>query len=363
MLLGPAHSMFCEPLITLLAAGRPSSLSPHRELGMASFLRLTPVPHLHASWQPRRRPSRGVRDIRCDGRSPSDGGSKSENAVLRLAWYGSELLGVAASVFRPSPSAAPSEELRADGLGFATGRAEVAGAIKEDFARSYFVTGSRTFHSQDFRLRSFFPSLADEKGRILNEYDNHESKWVLAIVRNKMLRQDRIGNLTLEAYEDDCEFADPAGSFRGLRRFKRNCTNFGSLLEKSSMKLTKWEDFELLAIQNTISMLNQGEFAGNEFILWWKHLETKQDANAYVQYMDMLLKRALVMASTRSKIDTEPSSQSVKRQHGGPPSMKIQEDEDSQLELLMDSYLPQMFQMLPSSLVGLVHLFFLTKSP
>ncbi|CAL9044647.1 unnamed protein product [Musa banksii] len=141
---------------------------------------------------PRRRPPRGLRDIRCEGRSPSDGGSRSENAVLRLAWYGSELLGIAASLFRPSPSTAPSEELRADGLGFAAGRAEVAEAIKEDFDRSYFVTG----------------------------------------------------NLTLEAYEDDCEFADPAGSFRGLQRFKRNCTNFGSLLEKSSMKLTKWEDFE-----------------------------------------------------------------------------------------------------------------------
>lgn len=123
-----------------------------------------------------------------------------------------------------------------------------------------------------------------------------KSKWVLAIVRNKMLRQDRIGkkfsvpksyyicccskllsciiyskwfgssistllfasdiyfycpgNLTLEAYEDDCEFADPAGSFRGLRRFKRNCTNFGSLLEKSSMKLTKWEDFEVKTLKS-----------------------------------------------------------------------------------------------------------------
>eukprot|EP00267_Zea_mays_P041891 XP_020393831.1 uncharacterized protein LOC109939866 [Zea mays] len=52
------------------------------------------------------------------------------------------------------------------------------------------------------------------------------------------------GNLTLRAYEEDCEFADPAGSLRGLRRFKRNCTNFGSLLEKSNMKLTKWEDLE-----------------------------------------------------------------------------------------------------------------------
>lgn len=54
-----------------------------------------------------------------------------------------------------------------------------------------------------------------------------------------------IGNLTLDAYEEDCEFADPAGSFKGLRRFKRNCTNFGSLLEKSNMKLMKWEDFEV----------------------------------------------------------------------------------------------------------------------
>jgi hypothetical protein len=56
-----------------------------------------------------------------------------------------------------------------------------------------------------------------------------------------------VGNLTLRAYEEDCEFADPAGSFRGLRRFKRNCTNFGSLLEKSNMKLTKWEDLEVRA--------------------------------------------------------------------------------------------------------------------
>lgn len=53
------------------------------------------------------------------------------------------------------------------------------------------------------------------------------------------------GNLTLKAYEDDCEFADPAGSFRGLNRFKRNCSNFGSLLEKSSMNLMKWEDHEV----------------------------------------------------------------------------------------------------------------------
>lgn len=54
------------------------------------------------------------------------------------------------------------------------------------------------------------------------------------------------GNLTVDAYKEDCEFADPAGSFKGLRRFKRNCTNFGSLLVKSDMKLMKWEDFQVI---------------------------------------------------------------------------------------------------------------------
>ncbi|KAG2568216.1 hypothetical protein PVAP13_7NG302200 [Panicum virgatum] len=120
--------------------------------------------------------------------------SRSENAVLKAAWYGSELLGIAASLLRPAPSSTEGEA-GGDAEGGAAGaldRAGVVEAIKEDFARSYFVTG----------------------------------------------------NLTLRAYEEDCEFADPAGSFRGLQRFKRNCTNFGSLLEKSNMKLTKWEDLQ-----------------------------------------------------------------------------------------------------------------------
>lgn len=60
------------------------------------------------------------------------------------------------------------------------------------------------------------------------------------------------GNLTLQAYEEQCEFADPAGSFKGLRRFKRNCTNFGSLVDKSNMKLTKWEGFEVSSLYSAI---------------------------------------------------------------------------------------------------------------
>ncbi|KAJ0053482.1 hypothetical protein Pint_00483 [Pistacia integerrima] len=120
--------------------------------------------------------------------------SEPQNALLKIAWYGSELLGIAASFLRsPSNVEAPENDLKVatDGSGVVD-RAIVVETIKKDFERSYFVTG----------------------------------------------------NLTPNAYEEDCEFADPAGSFRGLPRFKRNCTNFGLLIEKSNMKLMKWEDLE-----------------------------------------------------------------------------------------------------------------------
>ncbi|KAJ6710416.1 hypothetical protein OIU74_011320 [Salix koriyanagi] len=113
---------------------------------------------------------------RCNGERPTSNSSsskresESENALLKVAW---------------------DIKLGKDVSG-AIDRAVVVETIKEDFQKSYFVTGS----------------------------------------------------LSLEAYEENCEFADPAGSFEGLQRFKRNCTNFGLLIEKSNMKLTKWEDFE-----------------------------------------------------------------------------------------------------------------------
>ncbi|XP_057980695.1 uncharacterized protein LOC131166297 isoform X4 [Malania oleifera] len=158
-----------------------------------------------------------LRKLRCAGDNPARDSStnkesQSENVLLKAAWYGSELLGIAASFFRsPTNAEAPTHVLGLsdDGSG-PVNRAVVVETIKEDFQRSYFVTG----------------------------------------------------NLTLDAYEDDCEFADPAGSFKGLSRFKRNCTNFGSLLEKSSMDLTKWQDLELLGTQNTILICNLGKYTG-----------------------------------------------------------------------------------------------------
>ncbi|EPS71502.1 hypothetical protein M569_03257, partial [Genlisea aurea] len=125
--------------------------------------------------------------------------SEPDNAVLKVAWYASEFLGVAASLLRFSEeegSGGGSIDLAKTDESGKIDPTAVAESIKADFDRSYFVTG----------------------------------------------------NLCIDAYEEDCEFADPAGSFRGLKRFKRNCTNFGYLLERSNMKLIKWEDLEDKAI-------------------------------------------------------------------------------------------------------------------
>ncbi|KAL8195953.1 hypothetical protein R6Q57_024953 [Mikania cordata] len=128
--------------------------------------------------------NRKVRSLRQWCSKPS-GDQDPGNLILKTAWYGSELLGIAASFFRSPEKLVEREVAEVD-------REIIVEIIKGDFQRSYFVTG----------------------------------------------------DVTVDAYEDDCEFADPVGSFKGVSRFKRNCTNFGSLIEKSSMKLMKWEDFE-----------------------------------------------------------------------------------------------------------------------
>ncbi|RLM74242.1 uncharacterized protein C2845_PM15G19350 [Panicum miliaceum] len=105
-----------------------------------------------------RKPAAGSPAVGAD----TETSSRSENAVLKAAWYGSELLGIAASLLRPAPSS-PEGDAAGDAEGGeaeALDRPGVVEAIKEDFARSYFVTG----------------------------------------------------NLTLRAYEEDCEFADPAAT-------------------------------------------------------------------------------------------------------------------------------------------------------
>ncbi|CAN1801701.1 hypothetical protein LINPERHAP1_LOCUS23077, partial [Linum perenne] len=99
--------------------------------------------------------------------------------ILKVAWYVSDLLGVASSIFRsPSMIKSPrniSLNLPTDGSA-SLDRSTVVQTIKEDFRRSYFVTAS----------------------------DSDVSR-----------------NLTPNVYEENYEFADPVGSFKGLRCFMR----------------------------------------------------------------------------------------------------------------------------------------------
>lgn len=101
--------------------------------------------HRHVTF--RRDYRRKVYKIRCNGEDTTSSSSTTrkssepENALLKVAWYGSELLGIAASFFRSSGNAEASIlELAIDGEG-AIHRALVVETIKNDFERSYFVTG------------------------------------------------------------------------------------------------------------------------------------------------------------------------------------------------------------------------------
>lgn len=88
--------------------------------------------------------------IRCSGdlntKSTEEQESAPENVLLKVAWYGSELLGIAASFVRPPSNveeAAQNNIMLAnagDGSG-AIDRTSVVQTIKDDFERSYFVTG------------------------------------------------------------------------------------------------------------------------------------------------------------------------------------------------------------------------------
>lgn len=74
--------------------------------------------------------------------------SEPQNALLKIAWYGSELLGIAASFLRSPSNVEPREndiKLAIDGSKFVD-REIVVETIKRDFERSYFVTGLQKSH-------------------------------------------------------------------------------------------------------------------------------------------------------------------------------------------------------------------------
>lgn len=101
--------------------------------------------------------------FRCTGENSTDNTSTNtqdseNNALLKVAWYSSELLGIAASVFRP-PSKnieVPSSGRKLSGSGGTVDRAMVVETIKDDFERSYFVTGSCNCSTLIIVTRLFF---------------------------------------------------------------------------------------------------------------------------------------------------------------------------------------------------------------
>ena len=117
---------------------------------IASFASITP--HLNSQHRSSillpKHSHRRICRFRCNGSNPASNSRKKlesepQNALLKVAWYSSELLGIAASIFR-SPSIEETTEraleLAGDGSG-AVDHTAVVETIKEDFERSYFVTG------------------------------------------------------------------------------------------------------------------------------------------------------------------------------------------------------------------------------
>ncbi|XP_057849821.2 uncharacterized protein LOC131060568 [Cryptomeria japonica] len=184
--------------MAVLSVAVSSASTPFNSAVQLSSSSFTHAPHISKTVK-RGKNCKGRRIFCSTGREKSgDSNTSSSNVVLKIAWYASEALGVAASLFKPTSN--PSEQhsqsqLLQDEVTGSIPRDAVVDAIRNDYQTSYFVTG----------------------------------------------------NLTISIYKEDCEFADPAGSFKGLRRFKRNCSNFGSLVKTSNMKLMDWKDFEVNA--------------------------------------------------------------------------------------------------------------------
>lgn len=134
-----------------MALLQPASTAPfptgHRRTTGILVRRPSFYSHSHSSRRSRLHAHKPGSTGRRGTETPS--GSESENVVLKAAWYGSEVLGIAASFFRPPR---PAEEDAGDDVadsgaserGTSMGPAQVAQAIKDDFARSYFVTGPQS---------------------------------------------------------------------------------------------------------------------------------------------------------------------------------------------------------------------------
>ncbi|CAI7787263.1 unnamed protein product [Closterium sp. NIES-54] len=150
------------------------------------------------AWSPlqRRQPgrARSAKGRREKGRGGPGGGLRSYcSPLVRFAWYASEAFGKAVATVRGGEAeGGKGKGATAEGEPAVVERDAAIKALREDYDKSYFVTGEMTM-------------------------------WL---------------------YEPDCEFADPFVSFNGRDRFKQNVSNLGSFMEEVSLKILDWQESE-----------------------------------------------------------------------------------------------------------------------
>ncbi|CAM9831272.1 unnamed protein product [Discosporangium mesarthrocarpum] len=116
--------------------------------------------------------------------------SEDPSLAVKAAWYGSELLGNIVGALKPKTTEVVDTECKGT---TPLGREEAVASLRTDYDRVYFVTGE----------------------------------------------------MDMNLYEDDCEFADPFVAFRGLQRFKNNLDNLGSFMDDVNLDVTGWEETEV----------------------------------------------------------------------------------------------------------------------
>lgn len=100
---------------------------------------------------------------------------------MKAAWYGSEQLGNLLGLMNGKPMSEPVKRMSAERMT----REDVNASIRADYEQKYFISG---------------------KGDMI-------------------------------AYKDDCVFADPFVSYKGVARFKRNISNLGDLMENVRLQV------------------------------------------------------------------------------------------------------------------------------
>lgn len=147
------------------------------------------------------------------------------NVLVKLAWYASESFGNLVALFRPSAREDAEEVEQADAFQGPVPRQQAVEAIRKDFEKSYFVTGT---------LLHLCPVRLPWRGN-----------FGLSRIDCAAVLDGDVGNMSTGIYEADCEFADPFVSFKGLKRFKQNVSNLGSFMEESTLKILDWQESEV----------------------------------------------------------------------------------------------------------------------